>query len=316
MQPEKAKQSIDKNRAKAAPKPARATKKSSPKTKSDAKPALDSAKKVVPKSATKKATKVTNKPAAKSAPKKSHPAKKASTKMPLQITFQVAFATQFGQVIKVGGNHPELGDGSDEKALELNFADVGHWAGQTNIDRASLPEEGLQYYYLIQQADGTIDKSSSYKLLPDSISAKTKHVFLQDAWNSPAFMENAFSTDVFKVLLNTPKKSKSSIGTHFFSVKAPQLPEQHVICLLGDHAQLGGWDTGKVILLQPDSDSNAWQISLPLKSSGETIQYKYGIYDTAASQFMVFESGDNRILNTNQPAVDQVQIHDGFVRTH
>ena len=70
------------------------------------------------------------------------------------------------------------------------------------------------------------------------------HFFCFDRWNSPAFIENTFLTAPFaEVLLRDEHEvelpSKSRKYTHIFRVKAPLIPRNQAICVVGNSKTMG-----------------------------------------------------------------------------
>ncbi|MDE1191693.1 MAG: carbohydrate-binding module family 20 domain-containing protein [Arachidicoccus sp.] len=149
--------------------------------------------------------------------KKSAPvAKKAVKKDNLvTINFQLTYGTHFGQNIFLSGNIPQLGNGHDENALKLDYIDHLHWGREIKLSKSDIPEEGLQYFYIVVNEDGSLEKSAPYYLYKNELD---KDIHLFDAWNYSGYIQNAFTTKVFDVLTKKTKTNskKSSCKNHAF----------------------------------------------------------------------------------------------------
>ena len=137
------------------------------------------------------------------------------------------------------------------------------------------------YNYVLRQADGSLIQDWGNDRVFDPTGFKEEEeVLIIDAWNSPAFYENAFYTEPFKQVLLRPKFTEARAiaperVTHAFRVKAPLLEKGQTLCLLGSSALLGKWNTGAPRLLNrlPGED----YLSLQLDLSGETFPLEYKI---------------------------------------
>ncbi|MGF7230188.1 carbohydrate-binding module family 20 domain-containing protein [Arachidicoccus sp.] len=235
----------------------------------------------------------------------------------LSITFQLIYSTAFGQSIFIVGDQPSFGSNSDDKALALAYVDQNHWSLDIELDRKTLGDKGLNYYYIIKNQDGSFEKSAVYHLeVPSALDALN----ISDAWNYSGFEQNAFSTDVFKVLIPghiaSIKKTALKKGTHQFKIKAPQLAANQIVCLLGNNAALSNWNPEKAVLLFPDTESGFWKVNVTLAQTSAPVQYKYGIYDIENKSFIAFEQGDNRRLLDAAAGTKAAVLNDGFFRNN
>jgi 4-alpha-glucanotransferase len=233
----------------------------------------------------------------------------------ITVHFQVAYRTAFGQNIFIAGNVPELGKGKEEKALQMKYMNEEYWDIQVKINKTSVPKKGLEYIYLIKNEDGYIEHSALYHL---QLSEGMKHVYVVDAWNYEGFIQNAFSTKVFKILsqrlaeIDTKPAKK---GTHQFKVIAPGLPAYESVFLLGSSTALGSWNEANVIMLTPEKEG-VWSAVVSFSKTSEPVYYKYGIYDLDKNELVTYEEGENRILDETIANVKQAIVNDGFFHTN
>jgi len=62
-------------------------------------------------------------------------------------------------------------------------------------------------------------------------------------------------------------------------IKAPLLVQGQTICLLGEGAALGHWNTQPPILLSRASDEDYFSVQLDLRGQPFPFAYKYGVFD-------------------------------------
>ncbi|MFA5044891.1 MAG: 4-alpha-glucanotransferase, partial [Paludibacter sp.] len=235
----------------------------------------------------------------------------------MKIYFKLPYYTYWGQKLMVSGNIPELGNGDVTKALSLNFHATEDWIGEIEIDRNAAIE--LTYkYVLYTEQDGQYTQEWGGDRLLVLDPTKTDHFFCFDSWNAPGSLENVFLTTPFQeVLLKTEKNTEISNPTkkytHIFKVKAPLLPKNKSLCLVGDCDALGKWSTNSPIILNR-TDGNWWSTAIDLSKAKAEVHYKYGIYDPDDKRFLYFESGPDRIATIINSKKTIVQLSDGFVR--
>ncbi len=238
----------------------------------------------------------------------------------MKLTFKLRFHTHPGQSLFISANHPVLGSGNPDRAMPFHCADSETW--QVSVD---LPDDSVNqpipYQYLLRHADGTFELDVSQGRAIDPGWKKLATVTAVDSWNTPGFVENVFYTEPFqRVLLanNRTSTDASSPGqriTHQFRIRAPLLEPGQTLCLLGNSSRLHHWNTGQPLLLNRAPDSGFLSVELDLTGEILPVEYKYGVYDQRNSQFVRFETGDNRKLR--DAAVDSgalVVTDDGFVR--
>jgi 4-alpha-glucanotransferase len=238
----------------------------------------------------------------------------------MRIHFYVRFHTQYGQLLAVTGNIEALGNQDVEKAFTLNHLNNEFWHGTIETD---FPESGaIHYNYILKNEDGFRVFEWGDRVIDVDKLPATGTLQLVDTWNHAGEYENVFYSDPFQeVLLNDPSRSKAKQPrkfTHQFKVKAPLLNKHEVVCLLGNTAETGNWDSQAPVLL--NRENGWWSVKLTLPREGFPLSYKYGIYDTRDQVFVRYEAGDNRVLYglqglSGDDAGHQMVtiLHDGFV---
>ncbi|MEP7106891.1 MAG: 4-alpha-glucanotransferase [Ferruginibacter sp.] len=233
------------------------------------------------------------------------------------LNFYIRFSTKFGQTLFVSGNNNTLGKDDFNQAVSLQYFNGEFWHGRVEIPPADLDTPDIEYRYMLKEADGTqvIEWGDDRLIAVNKNNAS--EIVLIDTWNDASEIANAFYTKAFrdvllksKVPLAKPKRIKSY--THEFKVKAPLLKKDEVICIGGSGLQLGEWKTAGPLLLS--KEGNWWTIRLNLAGEIFPVAYKYGAYNTRDKNFRGFESGNNRILNSESGKPAFTIIHDGIAQ--
>src|SRR5215469_5882951 len=172
----------------------------------------------------------------------------------MKFIFKLRFYTHNGQSLWLTGNHPLLGDGNPDHALPLQFLNHEFWQGILQIPNGAVPKTGIVYNYILRNPDGTLihDWGSDKIINPGSFSGG--EVLMIDSWNDASFVENAFYTEPFKEVLLRENRTEVAVSTparstHIFKAKAPLLAKGETLCVLGNAAALGHWNTAVPVLM-------------------------------------------------------------------
>ncbi|MCW3086827.1 MAG: 4-alpha-glucanotransferase [Sediminibacterium sp.] len=251
-------------------------------------------------------------------PAKKKAAPKTTTRRGLQkIIFQVRFHTSFGQQLFILGNHPLLGNGQVDNAVPLQYFDDEHWYLVIDLKETMLPDAGITYNYLLQNADGIVNYDWGTDKIFNPARTNAEELMILDSWNYAGYYENSFYTEPFaNVLL---KGNHTAVATtllkkitHTLSVKSPLLSKGQTLCVLGSCASLGNWNAAAPVMLARKENEDAYKVSLDLSAESFPIAYKYGVYDVDAKQFIRFEDGNNRVMHDAGKTKRQALLNDGF----
>jgi len=233
----------------------------------------------------------------------------------LKVHFYIRFYTRPGESLHVSGNIDELGNDDLHKTFALEWLDSQFWHGSINVDTTRVTK--IHYTYIFRNGNGEMLPEGCRNRVIDVSKTGIEEIRLTDTWNHSGDFENVFFTDPFrKVLLkeNLGKtKSKSPKNfTHIFRVKAPLIKKHETVFISGNSELLGNWNKDAVLLLAQENEW--WTIKLNMPPETFPLFYKYGIYNTHNRAVVMFEEGENRLLQ-NEPATKKLNIvHDGFVR--
>lgn len=231
----------------------------------------------------------------------------------MTVTFRIRFCTQPGQSLWLAGQPP-----LPAHPVPLRFLNAEHW--QVAVPLA--PEAAratLNYSYVLANADGsrTTDWGRDRQLV--AAGHGCGELLVLDSWNHAGFVENVFYTEPFKKVLlaenfTAVKASAPPKPTHTFRVKWPLLKKRQTLCLLGDGAALGHWNTQAPVLLGRQPDEDYFSAALDLRGQPFPLAYKYGVFDVGRNVFVRFEDGANRILSDEISPDRHTVVNDGFAR--
>ena len=230
----------------------------------------------------------------------------------MKIEFYLRFRTTFGQAVFVSGNVPVLGNNDLENAFALQYLNDEFWYGAVDVDPAEVGS--FHYRYVFQSGGERIMEGERHRSI--DFHKTTTDLLLIDSWNDESFVENSYYTAPFQEVFlkdkGKGKAKKEETCTHVFKVKAPLLQPNEAVCLLGSTPVFGSWNEAEPLLLT--RKGAWWTLSLTLTSASLPASYKYGVVDTETGALLQFETGDNRVLFSNDLTNKKTIIHDAFVR--
>ncbi len=250
----------------------------------------------------------------KNATKKNHST--ATTK----IILQVKFYTKPGESIYITGNHEIFGNNILSNALPMQFLNEESWVVSVDINAASVPTSGIEYNYVLKNADNfsVFDWGKDKVLTPDIF--KYEEVLIEDSWNYAGYYSNAFYTEPFQNVLLKNNFTQIQINeptnfTHVFKIKAPLLKKDETVCLLGSATETNEWNEDSPVLLSRKLNNEYHTVALDLSKTDFPLFYKYGVFDTANKKFIRYEEEKNRILfHAHAAAKNKIAIiNDGFI---
>ncbi|NDD16079.1 MAG: 4-alpha-glucanotransferase [Chitinophagia bacterium] len=234
-----------------------------------------------------------------------------------KISFHLKYQTTYGQSIWIYGNHPLLGGGEKNNAIPLVYLNETYWVIHLEFPKSDNIEKIIYHYLIKDDQQREIVEWGDDKTI-DLVSISNDELVLIDTWNYAGQIENVFYTEPFtSTLLNEKVASASAkkitkTKTHLFKVKAPLIKKGQSLCIIGESAILGNWDTQKTLPLTKIKETDYFEIALDLKQTAFPLIYKYGIYDTKKKAFISYELGNNRVLYEPASKNKLVICNDGF----
>ncbi len=232
----------------------------------------------------------------------------------MKIQFYLRFFTKYGQSLFITGNCAQLGNNDLSAAIPMQYLTDEFWTATTELGKDF--ENELQYNYLLKNENGESILEWGDDRIVEVMKLAVDEVTLIDTWNHAGEFENAFYTQPFQEVLlpkAAPVKPHSLKSvTHIFKAKAPLLKEDEVLCIAGSNASLGTWKTEEPVLMQ--REGNWWTAKLNLSSESFPVAYKYGVFNIKTKTFVLFETGNNRILYDSYGKKKISILHDGFAQ--
>ena len=245
----------------------------------------------------------------------------------MKLTFQLRFHTEYGQSLLLSGNRKELGDRELDKAVPLEYLNPEFWQATVRLPQDVPANAPIRYHYILRNADGSFVEDWGHGNVIDSTVLEKQEVLIVDSWNHPGYVENAFYTTPFKqVFLKPPHAGLQSPAppalsgpggagaTHTFKVKAPLLAGGQTLCLLGQGAAFGNWNTDNPLLLRRLDGGDFFGARLDLSAGSFPLAYKYGVYDVEKKAFIRYEGGRNRTLHNTLAPRRHTVVNDGFAK--
>jgi 4-alpha-glucanotransferase len=211
------------------------------------------------------------------------------------IQFTVKYHTIPGQSIHILGNHLKLGENIESESYPMLYLDNDHWRIQLDIDFKK--KIALEYQYLIKDTNTGLTMYEQ-RVRAINLPADTEILMLEDTWSSPATIDYAFATSMFKNIQPDRKIDKVKAGdyTHRIEVFAPVLKENENLHILGNCNDLGNWlPQSAVRMLHVGADRFA--VQLDLRDVHHPIEYKYIIKSKSDQANYRFENGSNRYVS-------------------
>ncbi len=237
----------------------------------------------------------------------------------MKFIFKLRYHTNVGQSLWLTGNHPFLGEGDENKAIPLQYADGEFWQATVEFPLSADGKTEITYHYILRNADGSRVHDWGQDRTIDLSEWQGSEVLIIDAWNDTGYVENTFYTEPFKEVLLRANRTEISTSaparvTHTFRVKTPLLPKGQSLCVLGSGAALANWNSAAPILMSQKDGGDYYTAQFDLSDAPLPVEYKYGVYDTERKAFVRYEDGENRILREGTAPNVQVIVNDGFAR--
>ena len=232
----------------------------------------------------------------------------------MKLTFRLRFHTSYGQSLLLSGNHALLGHDRVEQAVPLQYLNEECWQVTVDFPAAARPKCEITYHYILRQADGSLVHDADHQLA----SFPQSEVLIVDSWNPVGAVENVFYTEPFQQVLLKPDQASLPPAarpgaTHTFKVRAPLLAKNQTLCLLGNTAALGNWNTAAPLLLHRIAGEYSLSVQAGLHHALFPVAYKYGVYDLEQRALVRYEDGENRALTKAAPNSHTI-VNDGFAR--
>lgn len=224
----------------------------------------------------------------------------------MKLVFNIEYFTEYGQILHVLGNIPEMGSWKEDEAPAMTYTEDGKWA--LEIFTGDLESGKIEYRYFLKDTRNNHITREWGQNREFDLDHKTyfSYLFL-DSWRPNIDPENPLYTSAFAGNLWRRKHRKSVKSNkpvnYVFQLHAPRIHRDYVFCVCGSDMGLGNWKTDQAVIMD-DSEYPLWKAETSLDFGSEPLEYKYGIYSLKKKKFVGFEAGSNRTLSTNLSVID------------
>lgn len=231
----------------------------------------------------------------------------------MEINFECLCNTQWGQNLYLCGGIPELGNFDANKAIKLTCNDLNRW--QTKIIVSNVSD--FNYYYFIIADKTIINEISQQREFKISANQKLNTLSINDIWRPVGNVEYAWNATTFtKAIFRRDKKVgryNSLANKVEINVLCPRVLPGQLVAIVGNCFELGNWDPQKAIPMSDYSYPN-WKITFDIINLPSVIQYKYIIINSVDKSTVLWEDGDNRLVNLTSKNTDAIIVNDNIFR--
>lgn len=249
--------------------------------------------------------------------KKQHLLKLPKNKVSKQFTlcFWIRYKTNYEENIFLTIHQSSL---HTQQQIAMQYYNDAFWMVECTFQRKNFKEDIIYYEYSIENKFD-LKRKEAFSDKYFNINQINKTLTIVDYWNGNELLENIFYTKPFTHFFNHKTEAlipckQNNTYSHTFKVKAPLLPKNATICLIGNCLELGIWSTKEPLLLTITEDKNYYAININITTNYKCIEYKYGVYDVANSTFINYELGNNRSMDDSPQYTAPLILHDGFIQ--
>lgn len=222
----------------------------------------------------------------------------------MKITFNINYRTQWGEALYIVGNLPELGDGNDQAALQLNYLGGESWQIEVDVPQG----KSFDYRYIVKApgAEWRLEWGEPHRF---EGAKGVSEVQVFDRWQDQPYDKPYYSSAFTQGMLNRAFRAKplaAQPGTLNVRIQAPMIAPDQVLAIAGECKALGEWDPRKALHLN-DARYPEWEINLPLADLKFPLEYKFVILNKETSQPVAWEMRNNRVFDF-KPAGDPAEI--------
>ncbi len=199
----------------------------------------------------------------------------------------------------------------------MDTADGCLWAVETSaIDSRRHPVTMFKYAYQLRNNNGDVLREE-WNLIPRIIPyhASNDYVML-DSWRDIPLQQHLYTSAYLATVHGSmgerfvPLDVALFRKTILFSVSAPQLSKGQAVALCGSHPVLGNWSTSRYLKMQY-SGQTMWMLPVNAIGIDRQLEYKFVVVNEETGDFVAWEEGNNRTLDSSRSADGQVTVCDG-----
>ncbi len=229
----------------------------------------------------------------------------------MKLSFRINYNTHWGESIWLSGSIKALGNWNTAEAFPMTYIGNGEW--ETNIQFKN--EKKFKYKYFLKTSENAVvwegGENRAFEI------ETVKNIEIRDFWRPQTNTTSVFITKVFQNALMPHKATKAKLGklpqqTILFKLRAPRVPANKNMAIIGNHKLLGNWEKPVIMKLH---NLPVWEKAIDLKNINFPIEYKYVIVDKATKKVEEWEDGSERkifYINKHDEGVVHVQNDEEF----
>ncbi|MDD6393916.1 MAG: 4-alpha-glucanotransferase [Prevotella sp.] len=173
----------------------------------------------------------------------------------------------------------------------------------------------ISYHYQIEDSNGNIVRKEWNSIKRVVHCEADKNFLLYDFWRDTPLLWHLY-TDVVRGKCSSGRieKNKNRLPiyrkTVIFKVSAPQLADDEILAICGNHPSIGDWSPSRYIKMTY-CGNHEWNLALNTENINHALEYKYVVVDRNTNRLRKWEEGDNRVTHFETLHDGQVAIEDG-----
>ena len=238
----------------------------------------------------------------------------------MKLRFTIHYGTQWGESVHVVIRY-RSNDGTERLTNQPMLTQDGQtWTLETAaIESRHHRLDVITYHYQVEDADGRVLRRE-WSQVPRTyyFDASKSYVFC-DQWRDLPLCAHLYSNAYLTTQHAAhgeqvePRRVPLYRKTAVFRVSAPQLQAGQSLALLGSHPMIGGWSPVRYLRMEYIGQAD-WLVSVNLDAVGLPLEYKYVVVDDKTHELLMWEDGDNRVLNDELTDGEVRVCHGGLLR--
>lgn len=223
----------------------------------------------------------------------------------MKISFVINYHTDWGESLYICGNIPELGNGDDHKAVEMELVSPDTW--KLSVELKHAPGD-FDYRFIVKAPERAwkFEWGAPHRF----VSGKgITEYSIYDSWHDLPYDKPFYSSAFVKGMLRRPHRDeplKALPGTICFRVEAPVITPDECLAIVGEGDALGNWDASKAIRMN-DAHFPLWEVNIPFVGLKIPFDYKFVIINKVTGEVAGWDQCSNRIFGI-VPEISSEQI--------
>lgn len=235
----------------------------------------------------------------------------------MKISFNIHYATLWGQNIEVVVTYRASDGKSRSYRMPMNTEDGALWTLETSVmESRQRSIQSVEYVYQLVDANQQVIRVEWNKV-PRlfAFDSSLSYVF-HDQWRDIPLHEHLYSSAVRVTAqlpgLDSVKAVRMPLfrKTLLFRVSAPQVKANQSVAILGSHPSLGEWNPARYLKMHPIGEAD-WMLTVNSDHFRWPLEYKYVIIDDETKNVSQWEDGDNRVIDSLREEDGSVNVFYG-----